>query len=322
MIKFYGLISIMLFVVSSFCHANTEPSCEPLLLTPNQQLQIVRREVNLIAAKSNTFRRLFIKIQKGAIESRALERCESIGRCTETDIAEASREAIESINRRSRKVRAYAFFIGTMVGTAALTTHITASLPPNAKFLSQLVAQISTLGIYVLGAPLLERISSPLRRWAFSMSENGTERHAQQFEHDPLDHQYVMTQSTYSQNAQMGRNVLNGTLSLVRYGLQHAFWLLQPDSTKEASIARAYAAEQIVELAIRMRKLAADVPLESEHLQVVVKTAFPVRFISEPHLLREQVRKRIEELDLEAQQDMRVQYYYDRFLRLTFGEDK
>jgi len=113
--------------------------------------------------------------------------------------------------KRSISFRGVATIGGLMLGSAAATTLLSAHLPDKAQFLSHFVGQLSALGIYAIGAPLWEPLSSRFRQWAFRQSRGSHQSNPR----DELERLWTSTQRHYSLNGQMSRNVLTQALILV-----------------------------------------------------------------------------------------------------------
>ncbi|MCJ8276552.1 MAG: hypothetical protein MJK18_06905, partial [Bdellovibrionales bacterium] len=121
------------------------------------------------------------------------------------DIARRAQDQLENSSLKRSSRRGYAILIGAMVGSAALTTYLSTHLPSHLQFTSVFLSQVTTLGVFVLGAPIWEPLSSRFRKWAFgvrSIVEVKNEDHQGQ-----LENTWSRTQEEYSLNAQMSRNV-------------------------------------------------------------------------------------------------------------------
>ena len=157
----------------------------------------------------------------------------------------------------SRRAVGYAKLVTVMVVTAIVTSYVGGRLP---RFMAQFVGQLSTLGVYVVGAPIWEPMSSAFRKMAFDV--NG--------EAGPVDDQlealWRRTQREYSINEQMSRNVIASFLMTAKMNFYqaHAAYARDP----------AYAAAQIAEAAVRVRRYFADISPRDQAVTAAVRAAF------------------------------------------------
>lgn len=214
----------------------------------------------------------------------------------ETDLTEAG---VPASSRRG-----YAVLIGAMVGSAALTTHLGSHINHDFQFLSVFVSQVSTLGVFVLGAPIWEPISSRFRKWAFGIrktsSLNGLNDQQQ------LEAVWLRTQENYSLNAQMSRNVINQFILSVRQNFSDAHHAYQNPS-------KAYSADQIAEAAYRLRVLFKDIPPDDASVAAAVHASF-TNHIEISTLFINLVIEKIKKLDNQFY-DHLVQEHYRRVLQ-------
>lgn len=213
-----------------------------------------------------------------------------------------------------REARGYAILVGTMVGSAAATTYLTSALPENFHFLSQLLSQISTIGIYVFGAPIWEPLSSAFRKLAFGVRGNGQgagdEAEAPGTADPSLEALWQRTQENYSLNAQMSRNTVTQFIISVQqnfYEAHRAATQSNPD----------YAADQIAEAAFRLRTLFKDIPPEEASIAQVVRSAFTNHNPVDANFLAK-IHSRLSQLDPSYASSNR-QDQYQKILRSWLG---
>lgn len=183
--------------------------------------------------------------------------------------------------------RGYAILIGTMVGSALLSTYMTSNLGPHFQFLSVFVSQVSTLGVFVLGAPIWEPLSSKFRQLAFGVKKSSQ---LTDLNNNPnLESTWVRSQENYSINAQMSRNVITQFITSVRQNFYEAYRAFNNDDKN-------YAADQVAEAAFRLRTLFRDIPPNDPSVAAAVNTAF-TNHIEMNEEFVELVWSKLEELD-------------------------
>lgn len=218
-------------------------------------------------------------------------------------ISYAISQNLQKEGMSKREARGYAVLVTTMVVSAAATTYLTSSLPKEFMFLSQFLAQVSTIGVYVLGAPIWEPLSSKFRKLAFGI--RGAESNSQ-FSNDPeLEKLWRSTQENYSLNSQMSRNLMSHFILSIQQNFYQAY---QAMKSKDP----AYAADQIAQAAYRMRVLFKDVSLEDSSVAAVIKTSFTnhIKVDMDFTLL---IKEKIEKIDKDYQED-HIRKHYDRVL--------
>lgn len=213
-------------------------------------------------------------------------------------VARTLQDFFEKHGISKAKARGYAILTATMVGSAAITSALTSSLPQNLSFLSLVMAQASTLGIYVMGAPIWEPLSSRFRKWAFGIQQPTEPLNAEK----PLERLWQDTQGLYSLNAQMSRNIINSFILTAQRNFNEA---------RSAIISgdRDLAVDQIAEAAIRLHRLFAEIPPEDPSVRLSIRTSF-TRHIEKPEELRPAVLLRIQLLDEQALQSPHREFYH------------
>lgn len=109
------------------------------------------------------------------------------------------------------------------------------------------------LGVYVIGAPVWERLASRVRWWSFQKGPrvaSGDSNH--------LETIWDQTQNHYSINGQMSRNLLNQCLIRTDITFQQCEAALQENDLPRAA---KYLAKQIIEHQILFRDVPDDSPL-------------------------------------------------------------
>ena len=161
--------------------------------------------------------------------------------------------------------RGYAILIGSMVGSAALTTYLGSHLNSDLQFLSIFLAQVSTLGVYVVGAPIWEPISSRFRQMAFGIGKDSS---LDAVGLNPqLEATWLRTQENYSLNAQMSRNIITQFIVSVKqnfYEAQRAY------STSDNN----FSADQVAEAAFRLRLLYKEISPDDVSVAAAINSAF------------------------------------------------
>lgn len=215
------------------------------------------------------------------------------------DVAHAAARAAEPQLRArgfGRRAGGYAILIGAMVASAAATTYLTTQLPPHVQFLSQLIGQVSTLGVYVFGAPIWEPLSSAFRKFAFGIEGRGGGRA------DPrLEAQWLRTQNTYSINEQMSRGVVNAFVTAVRQNFYEAHRAMRDDDV-------GFAVDQVAEAAVRLRLHFADLTPDEPAVTLAVRASFTAHARVDA-TFRRAVEKRIQEFDAGAHESSADAHY-------------
>ncbi len=220
---------------------------------------------------------------------------------TETDPVP---EPVLAIRSRRSSVKGYSILVGTMVGSAVLTTAISSHVPPGFQFVSIFITQVSTLGVYVLGAPIWEPMTSKFRKWAFGLNVDVGQKSPNSIQ---LEETWTRTQERYSLNAQMSRNVVSQFIFTVKENFYHAY-------RAHVSGDPVYAADQVAEAAYRMRILFADVSPGDPSVAAAVKSAFTGHVQIGPDFLP-LVTSRLEALDADFNV-AEVQEYYRAILKM------
>lgn len=208
-----------------------------------------------------------------------------------------------------KKARGFAVITATMVASAALSTHLTSELPKDMAFLSALVGQISTIGIFVLGAPIWQPISSALHKFAFGLSAEKSEMTS-----DPaLERLWQQTQARYSQNAQMSRNLIQSFLLAT-----HANFSTAREAMREGR--ETLAIDQIAETAVRLRRLFSEIDPTDASVSLAVQSTF-TRHVEDPQRLKAFVLNRIERDDPEFRASS-VRLYYETLIQTWLLQDE
>jgi hypothetical protein len=210
-------------------------------------------------------------------------------------------EDLEKKGVRKIEARGYAILIAAMVGSAAATTYLTALLPPNFQFLSQLVQQISTLGVYVFGAPIWEPLSSGFRKLAFGVRGAGREAEEGSARDPELESLWRRTQESYSLNAQMSRNVISQFIISVQQNFYEAHRAIQTQNVD-------YASDQVAEAAYRLRTLFKDIPPTEPSIATVVRATF-TNHIAIDQAFVDLVMLKISRLDRYSETELARDYY-------------
>tara|TARA_B110001454_G_scaffold181094_1_gene174961 strand:- start:12763 stop:13569 length:807 start_codon:yes stop_codon:yes gene_type:complete len=220
---------------------------------------------------------------------------------------EARAPSTSSLNRQ--QLRGYAVLVGTMIGSAALSTYVTAELPKNMTFLSQLVGQVATIGIYVFGAPIWEPISSKFRKIAFGLKNDTVAPVATD---NALEKLWQKTQNNYSLNAQMSRNVVNSLLLAIQNQFHHARIAIHTGDKELVS-------DLMAEAAVRMRQLFAEVDPDDSAVALVAQSSF-TRHVQNKSEIKELIWIKIQAFDDEARTNA-GRVYYQALISSWFKEN-
>lgn len=199
---------------------------------------------------------------------------------------------LQSTGLLAKRTRGYAILVGTMVGSAALTSYLISHLPPNYMFLSYFVAQVSTLGVYVFGGAIWDPLLAASRKVGYRVNSKSSESWtdcSRCDEIDSLNKMYARTQENYSLNEQMSRNIINQFLVSIKSNFYEAKRSMELNEVD-------YAVDQIAEAAVRLRVLFRDVEPDDASVALAVKTSFS-RHVRPDISLSTLVLNRIRELD-------------------------
>ena len=185
--------------------------------------------------------------------------------------------------------KGYAILIGAMVASAATTTFLTSNLPPNLSFLSQFVAQVSTLGVYVFGAPIWEPLSSGFRKFAFGVQNQNFSDPSALLQSSDLEDLWRQTQQNFSLNAQMSRNTITQFIISVQQNFYEAHRAAHSNNSK-------YAAAQIADAAYRLKVLFKDIPPSDPTVAGVVRSA-STNHVQVDQAFIQQILERLKNLD-------------------------
>jgi hypothetical protein len=207
--------------------------------------------------------------------------------------------------------RGYAILIATMIVSAAATTYVSSTLPPQLQFVSHFLAQISALGIYVYGAPIWEPLSSAFRKMAFGVRKpQGVEPIVTDSELEAL---WRRTQENYSLNAQMSRNVINQFIISVQQNFYEAHRAMISNNNN-------FAMDQIADAAYRLRTLFRDIDPADVSIASVIRASFTNHIVVDP-LFISQVMEKISVLDSDFYKE-ETQLYYQRLLKSWLSVEK
>ncbi len=236
---------------------------------------------------------------KNILPPTANERDLELGRKMSHEVARQTESILEKQVVKSSSKKGYAVLIGAMVGSAAMTTYLGSQLPTELQFTSIFISQLSTLGVYVLGAPIWEPLASKFRLWAFGISQ---EKMAQDKSSAQLEATWTSTQENYSLNAQMSRNIINQFIIAVKENFYQAYRAYTESD-------QSYSADQVAEAAYRMRILFRDIHPSDPSVAVAINTAFTNHIqVNEDFIAL--VWKRLKLIDPEWSQP-HVKLYYD-----------
>lgn len=304
-------LTSLIFPCAVFASDLAAPECAVALLSQKDQAKLVRVEILQARANAGRFQKWVLRALTRSIEKSVLKRCRRGAGCTAHDLAQAVQSSIAAVNKTSGRVMGYSVLVGAMVGSAALTAKLTEALPASGKFLAQLVAQISTLGIYMLGAPIWEPLSSAFRLRAFGISKENSQlwgqSHPDEVEFTKV---WASTQSTYGQNAQMSRNLIHQFILAAQQNFRAARIALDSGHLK-------FALDQIAEIVVRKRHLFADIPVDEPNVRLAVRSEF-TNHISDPDQLIEGILKAIREVDAKST-DPQVFAWYEKILKTWLG---
>lgn len=207
-------------------------------------------------------------------------------------------QTLEDAGVEGSSKKGYAILLGGMVGSAALTTYLGAHLSEEFKFTSIFLSQISTLGVYVLGAPIWEPISSKFRKWAFGLNRNQQNATVASRE---LESTWIRTQESYSLNAQMSRNIISQFIITVKDNFYQAYRAMTENNPE-------YAADQVAEAAYRMRILFKEILPTERSVAAAINSAF-TSHVEIDAAFRKAVWQKLNALDSDSSEpDVRAYY--------------
>jgi hypothetical protein len=247
------------------------------------------------AVATESCRELFVNVVDLSEQTLDLQTAQDIS----VQVSEQVEVELAKTGFKDPQKRGYAILIGSMVGSAALTTYLGSHLGSELQFLSIFLAQVSTLGVYVIGAPIWEPISSKFRQIAFGVGKDSS---LQETNRNPvLESTWLRTQEHYSLNAQMSRNVISQFVVSVRQNFYEAQRALKSNDQN-------FAVDQIAEAAFRLRILFRDIRPDDVSVAAAVNSAF-TNHVELDGKFVELVWRKLEELDPHFQTTDSRTYY-------------
>ena len=206
-------------------------------------------------ARTNGCAAIFIPRATGLVEAR------NLGRAVALDVE----KGLVQDGGGAPQKRGYAVLVAAMVGSAAVSTYLGSHLTSHFQFLSVFVSQVSTLGVYMFGAPIWEPLSSKFRKLAFTVK--GDSSLGGRIGDPHLEALWHGTQENYGLNEQMSRNVLNQFIVAVRQNFYEAY-------RAHASPDQGYSADQVAEAAYRLKVLFREIPPDDPSVTASIRSAF------------------------------------------------
>lgn len=217
------------------------------------------------------------------------------------------RSRLRSSGRDWSSYKGYVVLAGIMVGSAAITSQLGSQLPQSMQFATIFISQLGAIGLYALGAPILEPLTSRFRKWAFGMNDNSEG----DFSTDPLEATWRRTQNHYSLNAQMSRNIISQFILSVKQNFYYAYRAMEESNPE-------YSADQIAEAAFRMRLLFKDIEPDDLSVAIAVRATF-TRHITVDRAFIELVQEKASDLDPDSSLPV-VRSYYDELFTAWFDQ--
>ena len=164
-----------------------------------------------------------------------------------------------------KNLKAYTAMISIMLASSGfvsfVSTKLGADYPALSSFLAIFLSSVTSVGVFVVGAPIWEPIRSSLRAVSFRMMEE-----ARQGKHF-LEDQFFKTNRTLTTNSQWSRAVYRDYLRSVMSSLYEAgrFWR---ESNEEAMV------YQVAEVLVRVKELYPDIDPTQPLIVRSVQSAF------------------------------------------------
>lgn len=169
----------LILSLSTNAHALTE--CDELVLTNDQKIEIVRKELEVARQNLDSpFVRTYSKILNERYEKRLLEECVKKGACTRDDVTRVVRQELEEVakgffnlDRNITRFRVYTTLVSGMVSSVIAYQYAdkNTSVNMNPALAAALGGMLGTLGItalYSISAPLLENIQGKATQMVYS----------------------------------------------------------------------------------------------------------------------------------------------------------
>lgn len=282
-------------------------ACEPLLMTSEARGPVVRETLDEVQAGTKLFKRLVFKAMDRSLTARALKTCEARGYCTREDVARGVRESIDSLAKDVKLARGYAIILGAWAGGLSFATYL--NTVPMAQVYAPLTALLTGAGLSWVSAPIVDRISSKVRRWVYALLGVDNSPGVKHPEDSELETFYLETQATIGPLAQIGGQRLNQLLDSLDKKVSDARVSLRSGDPK-------LAIDQLAEIVVRMREFFPDVRPDHKAVARIVRTSLLAHV---PHEgLRSGLLVRIRELDPVGASG-NAALYYDRVLEAWFG---
>ena len=225
--------------------------------------------------------------------------------CTSQELTKSTFKSLqESLGNKAKSFRAYSAILSIMVGTSAFAAVISSQVgthyPSMTYFISIFLGSLTSLGIYVVGAPILEPLQSRIRASAYKLMEE--KKRTGSF----LEEQFYRTNQILTTNEQWSRSVyrdylrsLSGTLYEIRRSLK------ERDNE--------YASHLLAEISTRLTTLFPDINPTDPIIQKTVHSIFfksSTRLLSQKEDFISSTLEKIEnikkEMDKPPQKDFRA----------------
>ena len=263
-------MKVLLFVVlASFFSSTGEgtarrASCATLLAPKSSKTQAPRK-----AKKKAQNEAVISSLLRNDIRSEVLSRCTDNKWCSLEDVSSAVGSAIEGIHKRSRTIKGISAIVGMYGGVVTVLTYLSL----DESFPRYVIAPITMLLTPILSAmtaPVTEWISSRFRHVGFGIStplDSDPEIDEMRKSYEAL---WKVINAKLSENAQIGRNNLNSSLTAAMISLDSAWWSWNENTPHSQQ----RAVDLVALAAVYMRKVFPDLGTNLELANLVGRVYF------------------------------------------------
>lgn len=153
---------------------------------------------------------------RGNIRQRCADQLAKGKQCTADDVAYFARESIEVLLKKDRRFRSKMTALGISVVFSYLASLGAEFIPADQEFWRQYVPTLTGLFVYSIGAPFFEPVEADIRQTSFKIGGSRNNKSVQSEDSiDRLEGTWLLGQQSYSNNAQMARNVTHSFRTFV-----------------------------------------------------------------------------------------------------------
>lgn len=261
------------------------PQCSELFSSQDAVTSLSAQELEVVARATlgSEYEKYAAWSQKAVIlsmKSKILKKIKTectASACTDRDVARLVESSIvESFQKvdlyksRMRRIRGSAILVGIAVGIAVTSHLVTGHLTAADQWLSNFITIATSVGLYAVGAPLWNTLST-MSRGAFRLKD-GKSFFRQDEEEARYQDLYHELQKKLTANEQVVTSRITGLLNSTESTFGAAIESIQSKDPSKGGIERASA--RIALAAIKYRKFFPELPPDDPDLNMAVKMLF------------------------------------------------